>query len=77
MVTADGTFHSLQTLEGHPYLRVEVTFPIDLRGDQPHLLHIELRPEWVLQFSSRGILDVLPLLRGRVVIDPPGATDSF
>jgi len=77
VVTADGTFHSLQTLEGHPHLRVEVTFPIDLRGDQPHLLHIELRPEWVLQFSSRGILDVLPLLRGRVVIDPPGATDSF
>jgi hypothetical protein len=77
VVAADGTFHSLQTLESHPYLRVEGNFPIDLRGDQPHLLHIELRPEWVLQFSSRGILDVLPLLRGRVVIDPPGATDSF
>jgi hypothetical protein len=77
VVTADGSFHSLQMLEGHPYLRVEVTFPIDLRRDQPNLLRIEFRPEWVLQFSSTGVLDVLPLLRGRVVIEPSPATDSI
>lgn len=77
VVTADGSFHSVQTLEGHPYLRVEATFPIDLRGDQPNLLRIEFRPEWALQFSSTGVRDVLPLLRGRVVIEPSAATDSF
>jgi hypothetical protein len=77
VVTADGSFHSLQTLEGHPYLHLAATFPIDLRGDQPNLLRIEFRPEWALQFSSTGVLDVLPLLRGRVVIEPSAATDSF
>jgi hypothetical protein len=64
-----GPSHSLQTLEGHPYLPVEATFPIDLRGSALPFLHIEFRPEWVLQFSSRGILDVRRL-RCRVVIDP-------
>jgi hypothetical protein len=77
VVTADGTFHSLPTLEGDPYLHVESTFPIDLRGDQPNLLRIEFRPEWALQFSSTGVLDVLPLLRGRVFISPSPTTDSF
>jgi hypothetical protein len=77
VVAADGTSHSLQTLEGHPYLPVEATFPIDLRGDQPHLLHIEFRAEWVLQFSSSGILDILPLLRCRVNTEPSRGTDSF
>jgi hypothetical protein len=77
VVTADGSFHSLQTLEGHPYLSVEETFPIDLRGDQPNLLRIEFRPEWALQFSSTGVLDVLPQLRGRVVVESSPATDSF
>jgi hypothetical protein len=77
VVTADGSFHSLQTLEDHPYLRVEATFPIDLRGDQPNLLRIEFRPEWALRFSSAGVLDVLPQLRGRVVIESSPATDSF
>ncbi len=77
VVTADGSVYSLQTPEGHPYLRVEATDPIDLRGDQPNLLRIEFRPEWALQFSSTGVLDVLPLLRGRVVIEPSPATDAL
>jgi hypothetical protein len=77
VVTADGASHSLQTLEGHPYLPVEATFPIDLRGDQSNLLHIEFQPEWVLQFSSSGILDVRPLLRSQVVMERSGGTDSF
>ena len=77
VVTADGGFYSLQVLEGHRYLRVEATFPIDLRGDQPNLLRIEFRPEWALQFSSTGVLDVLPQLHGRVVLESSPATDSF
>jgi hypothetical protein len=77
VVTADGGFHSLQTLEGHPYLRVEATLPIDLRGDQPNLLRIEFRPESALGFSSTGVLDVLPQLHGRVVLESSPATDSF
>ncbi len=75
-VTADGGIHLLQTLDGHPYLRVEATSPIELRSDQPNLLRIELRPEWALQVSSSGVLDVQPLLRGRVLIESIPATDS-
>jgi hypothetical protein len=73
VVTADGNFHPLQTLDGHPYLRVEATSPIDLRTDQPNLLRIELRPEWALQNPSNGFLDLTPLLRGRVAIEPSSA----
>ena len=77
VVTADGGLHSLQMFDGHPYLRVEATSPIELRSDQPNLLRIELRPEWGLQVSSTGVLDVLPLLRGRVLVESIPATDSL
>jgi hypothetical protein len=52
---------------------VEATSPIDLRTDQPNLLRIELRPEWALQNPSNGFLDLTPLLRGRVAIEPSSA----
>ena len=76
VVTADGGSYPLQTPEGHSYLRVEAVSPIDLRSDPSNSLHIELRPEWALQVSSAGLLDVLPLLRGRVVMESLPATDS-
>ena len=77
VVTADGSFYPLQTLDGHPYLRVEATSPIDLHTDQPNLLRIELRPEWALQNPSNGFLDLMPLLRGHVVIEPSSASGPF
>jgi len=77
VVTADGSFHRVQTLDGHPYLRVEATSPVDLRTGQPNRLHIELRPEWALQIPSSGVLDWLPLLRGQVVIEPTSAGGAF
>jgi hypothetical protein len=77
VVTADGRFYRLQTLDGHPYLRVEATSPIDLHTDQPNLLRIELRPEWALQNPSNGFLDLMPLLRGHVVIEPSSASGPF
>jgi len=75
VVAADGSSYPLQTIEGHPYLRIEVMVPIDLRTDQSILLRIEFRPDWALQVSSTGVRDVLPLLRGRVAIEPVPATD--
>jgi len=75
--TADGNFHLLQTLDGHPYLRVTATSPLDLRADQPNQLRIELRPEWVLQNPSAGVLDLVPVLHGQVVVEPTAATGSF
>jgi hypothetical protein len=77
IVTTDGSVHPLQTPDGQPYLRVEAMSPIDLRTDQPNRLRIELRLEWVLQIPSNGVLGVTPLLRGRVIIDPSAASDSF
>jgi hypothetical protein len=77
VVTADGSFHPLQTLDSHPYLRVEATSPIDLHTDQPNLLRIELRSEWALQNPSNGFLDLMPLLRGHVDIEPPSAAGPF
>jgi hypothetical protein len=77
VVTADGSFHALQTLDGNPYLRVEATSPIDLHTDQPNLLHIELRPEWALQNPSNGFLDLMPLLRGHVAVEPSSAAGPF
>jgi hypothetical protein len=77
VVTADGGSYPLQTYEDHSYLRVEATSPIDFGGNQSNLLRIELHPEWALQVSSTGVLDVLPLLRGRVVIEPSPATDPL
>lgn len=77
VVTADGSFHLLQTLDGHPYLRLEATSPIDLHTDQPNLLRIEFRPEWALQNPSNGFLDLMPLLRGHVAIEPSSATGPF
>jgi hypothetical protein len=75
VVAADGSSYPLQTIEGHPYLPIEVTVPIDLRTDQSILLRIEFRPDWALQVSSTAVRDVLPLLRGRVAIEPVPATD--
>jgi hypothetical protein len=49
---------------------VEATSPIDLHTDQPNLLRIELRSEWALQNPSNGFLDLMPLLRGHVAIEP-------
>jgi len=77
VVTADGNFHPLQTLNGHPYLRVEAASPIDLHPDRPNLLRIELRSEWALQNPSNGILDLTPLLRGHVAIEPSSAAGPF
>jgi Domain of unknown function (DUF4382) len=77
VVTADGSFQSLQTFDGHPYIRVEATFPIDLRTDQSNLLRIELRPEWAPQILPTGVLDEMPLLRGHVVVESSSATNSF
>jgi hypothetical protein len=77
VVTADGSWHLLQTLDGHGYIDVEGTFPIDLRADQSNQLRIELRPEWVPHLLPTGVLDDMPLLRGHVVIESSSATDSF
>ncbi len=77
VVTADGSLHSLQTVDGHAYIDVEGTFPIDLRADQSNQLRIELRPEWALHLLPTGVLDNMPLLRGHVVIESSSATDSF
>ena len=77
VVTADGSFHPLQTLDGQPYLRVEATSPIDLHTGQPNVLRIELRPEWALQNPSKGSLNLMPLLRGLVAIEPSSASGLF
>jgi hypothetical protein len=77
VVTADGSLHSLQTVDGHPYIGAEGMFPIDLRADQSNQLRIELRPEWALHILPTGVLDDVPLLRGYVVIESSSAADSF
>lgn len=77
IVTADGSFYQLQSLDGHPYLQVEAISPIDLRTNQPNRLRIELRPEWALQSPSSGVLDLVPLLRGQVFIESSSTVGSL
>jgi hypothetical protein len=77
VVTADGSLYQLQTLVGHPYLRVETSSPIDLRTSQLNRLRIELRPEWALQIPSSGVLDLVPLMRGQVFIESSSPVSSF
>ena len=77
VVTADGSLHPLQTFDGHPYLRVEAAAPIDLHTGPPNLLRIEFRPEWALQYSSNGFLDLMPLLLGHVAIEHSSAWGPY
>ena len=64
--SADGVRHPLRSLDGSSYVHVETTFPMDLRDSQANVLHVELSPEWLLQNTPAGVLEVAPLLRARI-----------
>ena len=76
LFTANGDLHALRSPDGSRYLRLVTTSPIYVRAGQQKLLRIELTPEWLLQKSSTGSLDVAPLLRGRILNDdvPPAGS---
>ncbi len=76
LFTANGDLHALRSPDGSRYLRLVTTSPIDVRAGQQNFLRIELTPEWLLQKSSTGSLDVAPLLRGRILNDaaPPAGS---
>lgn len=76
VVTAEGNYHPLQTLNGHSYLRLEVASSIDLRTDQLNRLRIEILPEWTLHIVSTGVLDLRPLLGGHVVNQTAAISDT-
>lgn len=63
---ADGTSHPLHTLDGPVYLRIAVASPLEVHAGQENILHLELSPEWLLQNSSTGAVEVAPLLHGRM-----------
>ena len=77
LVTKDGELHALRTLDGTQYLRVAISSPIDVHAGQPNPLRIELSPEWLLQNSSSGVVEVAPLLRGHLVSKTSAATGSL
>jgi hypothetical protein len=56
VIGADGTSH----------LRIAVTSPLEVRAGRTNVLHLELRPEWLLQNGSTGAVEVAPLLHGRI-----------
>jgi hypothetical protein len=66
VVSAAGDVRALQTLDGEPYLRVELASPIDIRAEQLNQLHLEFSPGSALRKSSDGTMEVAPLLHGRM-----------
>ena len=76
VVTKDGALHALRTLDGTPYLRIAISSPVEVRAGQPNQLRIELSPEWLLQNSSPGVVEVAPLLHGHLVSETSSATGS-
>ncbi len=67
IVNANGAVHSLQTVDGQPYLRVEMATPLDVRAVQLNQLHLEFSVDWAMRNSSGGVMEMVPLLRGRPV----------
>jgi Domain of unknown function (DUF4382) len=77
VVNAAGAVHPLQTLDDLAFLRVELESPFEVRAGQLNHLHFEFSPDWAMRNSSRGVMELAPLLRGRVVAESAASAGSF
>jgi hypothetical protein len=77
VIKANGDIHSLQTLDNQPYVRVELASPVDVRAGKLNQLQIEFNAEWAMRNSSGGVMEVAPLLRGRVVAESAASAGSL
>jgi Domain of unknown function (DUF4382) len=77
VVNADGALHSLQTLDGQPYLRVEIESPFGVRPGQINQLHLEFNVDWAIRKSAGGVIEMAPLLRSRVARETLSSAGSI
>ena len=65
LVNANGSVHELRTLDGQPFVPLQVANPIDLLAGRENRIQLQFRPEWLLEQTSRG-LELVPVLDGEM-----------